>query len=125
MKKLAIALALIIGVQAASVAQDRKGDFRNMTPEQRAEKKTARMEQTLNLTADQKKAVYEMNLSAAKNMQANKGVGKEKMMEAHRANDAKLKNILSADQYSKYEQIKAEREKKMQEKRGKRELKKG
>ena len=123
MKKLVMAIALMVGVQATALAQ--KGDFRSMTPEQRAEKKTARMEQTLNLTADQKKAVYELNLNAAKNMQAGNGAGKEKMMEAHRANDAKLKNILSADQYSKYEQMKAERKKKMQEKRGERELKKG
>ena len=62
MKKLVMAIALMVGVQATALAQ--KGDFRSMTPEQRAEKKTARMEQTLNLTADQKKAVYELNLYA-------------------------------------------------------------
>lgn len=123
MKKLIMMLALCIGVQAVSLAQpqDRKGSHRSMTPEQRAEKQTAHMQQALQLTDAQKKAVYELNLQSAKEMQAkrkdHKAAGKEQFKEMHQQKEERLKSILSADQFAKYQSMKAERMNKMKQKR--------
>lgn len=132
MKRLMIALALFLGVQAVSNAQevhDRKGQHRNMTPEQRAEKQTERMQQDLQLTDAQKKAVYELNLQSAKEMKAARTEGaeanKEKFKAMHEQRDARLNAILSADQLKKYETIKAERKNKMKERRADKGLRQG
>jgi Spy/CpxP family protein refolding chaperone len=92
-----------------------------MTPEQRAQKQTERMQEALQLTADQKKAIYELNLQSAKDRKAAKGeareANREKFKAMHEQKDARLKSILSAEQFKKYQATKAERMNKMKNKR--------
>lgn len=109
MRKLIMILALCLGMYGISQAQDGGGRM-NMTPEERATKQAQRMTQALQLTADQKQQVYDLALQTAKQMEAARSSGDRSAMKAMRdQNDAKMKSILTADQYTKFEQIKAER----------------
>lgn len=123
MKKLIMVLAICCGLQATVTAQphDRKAAHRTMTPEQRAQKQTEKMQEALQLSEAQKKAVYDLNLQTATEMQtarkADKEKNKQQFKAMHDRKEAKLKTILDAGQYSKYQSLKAERMNKMKQKR--------
>src|ERR1044071_8366495 len=117
-------LALCFGMQAVATAQEahkRKGSgHSNITPEQRAEKQTAKMQQALQLSDAQKKEVYQLNLQSAQEMQAARKEArdgkKEKFKAMHERKEARLKSSLSADQSKKYQQMQEERKNKMKQK---------
>lgn len=80
----------------------------NMTPQQRAEMRTAKMTKDLNLTEEQQKKISKMNLANAKKHEAKKkkmekahAKAKEKMMKEMAKNDKQLKKILTEEQYNK------------------------
>ena len=85
------------------------------TPEERAAVQTEKMTKELSLTADQVEKVKTINYGI---VQKNEGVktsamtGEEKKA-AHKSNeearDAMLKDVLTAEQFQKYQTIKAER----------------
>ena len=104
--------ALFMGVCATGFAQDQKnakGDFKNMTVEQRAEKQTARMQQSLQLDEKQKKQVYELNLESMRKMQSERKENRAEFQAMRKERDAKLKTILTNEQFAKLEQKKVER----------------
>lgn len=91
---------MLSGVFAMPAIAQRGGDH---TPEERAKMRTERMAEELNLSAEQKEAVYAANLETAKANEADRA-------EAMKANNAKLKEILTEEQYS---QLKSKRKKHM------------
>ncbi|RYU82796.1 DUF4890 domain-containing protein [Hymenobacter persicinus] len=90
------------------------------TPEQRADHMTQRLTKSLSLTADQSAKVRQLYLAQAQQKQANRAkyatappadkAAHHAAMKADRAQfDAQLKQILTADQYAKLAQQRAER----------------
>lgn len=137
MKKLFIAAMLFVGV--ASFAQDMdqkpaRDQRERMTPEQRNEKQLKKLTSELNLDANQQTQVKQLladrsakaeKLREAR--QANKDSGtkltaaeretfKKDMLAERDANDAKMKSILNADQYTKWKKIQEENKDKAREK---------
>ncbi|WP_035651939.1 hypothetical protein [Flavobacterium sp. ASV13] len=137
MKKLFIAAMLFVGV--ASFAQDMdqkpaRDQRERMTPEQRNEKQLKKLTSELNLDANQQTQVKQLladrsakaeKLREAR--QANKENGtkltaaeretfKKDMLAERDANDAKMKSILNADQYTKWKKIQEENKDKAREK---------
>ena len=67
------------------------------SPEQEAAKQTAKLEQELNLTLEQTKKIYEINLRYAKQRQlCNK---RSEVMELIKKKDVEIQQVLSGDQY--------------------------
>jgi len=119
MKKAILTIAIAVMGLSAAFAQDSTKRVRRqmpkMTAEQRAEKTTARLEKELNLTADQKSKIYAVELENAKKMDswrsADRGDMKGKMKdrkEAMQAQKAKIDGILTAEQKTKMEAVRAE-----------------
>ncbi|WP_289665389.1 hypothetical protein [Flavobacterium panacagri] len=137
MKKLFIAAMLFVGI--ASFAQDmnqkpsREGRER-MTPEQRNEKQLQKLTTELSLDANQqaqvkqlladrtakaekfREARKEQKDSNTKPTAAEKAAFKKQMEDEVAANDAKMKSILKADQYTKWKALQEEKKDKMKDK---------
>lgn len=113
MKRIIIAILLLGSVNAVAFAQDQEQasgtqmSTRQMkSPEQRAQMLTNRMEKQLSLTPDQKKSVYDINLSAAQKItdaMQNKDRGAMKNIKEER--DAAMEKVLDAGQLQKYQQM--------------------
>lgn len=101
--------ALFIGLISLTNAQQKMGEYKS--PEQRAERMTAMMDQKLHFTADQKTKVYNINLERAKKM--------EKLMKERKAlmdeSRQKMDKVLTDSQRKALDQMKAERQQKMKE----------
>jgi len=119
MKKVVLTLAIVVMGLTATFAQDTTKRARRqmpkMTAEQRAEKATAKLEKELNLTADQKTKVYAVELENSKKMEewrkSDQGAMKDKMKARKSAIDAqkaKIDGILTAEQKTKMESLRAE-----------------
>jgi hypothetical protein len=114
MKKFGVILmSLLLG---AVVAIGQPGQ-RNMNPEDMAKRQTEQIKEAVGLNANQEKQVYDLNLETGKKMRAlreqNQGGGfegmREKMTELRTEQDKKMKEILSEDQWKKYEKYQEER----------------
>ncbi|KAF2331947.1 hypothetical protein [Flavobacterium daemonense] len=137
MKKLFIAALLFVGVASFAQEMDQQpaGNQRErMTPEQRNEKQLKKLTTELNLDANQQAQVKQLladRSAKAEKMrdarQASKDSGtkptaaereafKKDMMAERDANDAKMKSILNADQYTKWKKIQEENKDKAREK---------
>ncbi|MEP6929279.1 MAG: hypothetical protein ABI850_04670 [Flavobacterium sp.] len=137
MKKLFIAALLFVGV--ASFAQDMdqkpaRDHKEKMTPEQRNEKHLKKMTSELNLDANQQAQIKQVLAdrsakaetfkearkakkdSNVKPTAEEKAAFKKQMAEEVATNDAKMKSILNADQYSKWKSMQEEKREKMKEK---------
>jgi hypothetical protein len=143
MKKLFIAALLFVGMVsfAQDINQKATGDQREkLTPEQRSEKHLQKLTSELSLDKNQqekvKQLLAERNAKAEKFKEANKDRKTKptaaerdafkKQMETERAaNDAKMKAILNADQYTKWTALKKEHKdhNKKGDHRGKRDMK--
>ncbi|WP_231632221.1 hypothetical protein [Flavobacterium sp. KJJ] len=126
MKKLFIAALLFVGV--VSFAQDinqkpARDQKENLTPEQRNEKHLQKLTSELNLDKKQQEQVKQLlaersakaeKFKAArkdnktKPTDAEKEAFKKQMTAEKEANDAKMKSILNADQYTKWTALKKE-----------------
>ncbi|MFB9079096.1 hypothetical protein ACFFLS_09630 [Flavobacterium procerum] len=129
MKKLLIAALLFVGI--AGFAQDRR---EKLTPEQRNEKQLQKLTSELNLDASQqsqvKQLLAERSAKAEKFKEARKdrkdsnvkptaeekAAFKKQMEDEATANDAKMKSILKADQYTKWKTLQEEKKDKMRDK---------
>lgn len=137
MKTLIIALVFGIGVSGfAQVSTPQPGDTNRekLTPEQRQEKHLAYLTKELTLDAKQQEAVGKIfaekgakaqNLKAQKDanrasgtkMTAEERAAFKNTMQAEKADtEAKMKAVLSADQYQKWLTIREENKEKMKEK---------
>ncbi len=126
MKKLLIAALLFVGI--TSFAQDGDGEMdqkpmreqrERMTPEQRNERQLKKLTSDLTLDAKQQEQVKQLiaerrakseKLREARKEQREKGnkltaEQREEMTTEAEANDAKMKGILTADQYTKWKAI--------------------
>lgn len=138
MKKLIIALALGIGLTGfaqETTPQQNRANMEKMTPEQRQQKHLDRLTKELTLDAKQQVAVGKIlteKSAKAQDMKSQKDTRKasgDKMtteertafknaMQAEKADtEAKMKAVLSADQYQKWLDIREENKEKMKEKR--------
>lgn len=132
-------IALVFAMSFTGFAQESskmtKAEREKMTPEQRQEKKLAYL--TKQLTLDSKQQVEVKQILAEKGaktqeMQAKKQarkVSKDKMTPEEKANlktqmqtqkadiDTKMKAVLSADQYTKWQNMRDDNKEKMKEKR--------
>jgi ATP phosphoribosyltransferase regulatory subunit HisZ len=112
-----LALAFALALPAAA----QQGRWASTTPEQRAEKLTEVMKDKLALTADQVPKVKAINLESAGKIQAlhdGSGERAEKMKAAHKIQSDKesaLKQVLTPDQYKKYEGLRTEFQEKAKE----------
>ena len=110
---------------AATDAQATPQSGRPMrSPEQQAQNQAQRLAKELNLTADQQAKVQQLMTAQRQEMQGaiqNAGGDRRAMGQAMRAGrdkfDTQLKGVLNADQYTKYQQIIAQRREQMRERR--------
>jgi protein CpxP len=138
MKKLII--ALVFGIGMTGFAQEatpkpHRAEVEKMTPEQRQEKHLAHLTKELNLDAKQKEAVGKIlaeksakaqDLKAQKEdrkasgdkMTAEERTAFKAKMQAEKADtEAKMKALLSTDQYQKWVSMREENKEKMKERR--------
>lgn len=113
-----------------------RGEMEKMTPEQRQEQRLNKMSKDLNLNAKQQEEIkklmaeegekaekFRANRKEAKDKQLlesakqRKEMG-EKMKVEKEAHDAKMKKILSPEQYTKWENNRTIQQEKMRQKRG-------
>jgi sarcosine oxidase delta subunit len=139
MKKLIIALVLALGFNGfaqETPPQQKKANIEKMTPEQRQQKHLAHLTKELNLDAKQQKAVGKIleeksakahEFKAKKDIQKAKGdkmtpeektALKNKMLAEKADTEARMKTILSTDQYQKWLTLREENKGKMKENRG-------
>lgn len=137
MRTLIIALVFGIGVSGfAQVSTPQPGDSNRekLTPEQRQEKQLARLTKELTLDAKQQEAVGKIlaeksakaqeakvqrqaSKSSGQKMTAEERTAFKNTMQAEKADtEARMKAILSADQYKKWLTIREENKEKMKEK---------
>ena len=122
MKKTGILFFVFVMIITTTIAQQRGGQ-RNLNPEDIAKRQTERMDEALDLTKDQEKNVYEINLESGKKMrdlrEKMRGGGfegmREKMGEIREEQNEKMKKVLSASQWKKYEKYLEERQERMRE----------
>ena len=117
-------VAIVLFTSNNMFAQDKTPQKPEQTPETMSQRHADKMKSDLNLNDEQTKKVYEVNLKYNKERQANREKRsqerKEKMAEAKKKNEqknAELKNILTADQYSKMIQNQEANKAKMKQKR--------
>jgi len=137
MKKLFIAALLFIGMAGFAQDMDQKetrDHKERMTPEQRNEKQLQKLTSELTLDANQqaqvKQLLAERSAKAEKFREARKdrkdsnvkptaeekAAFKKQMEDEVTANDAKMKSILKADQYTKWKTLQEEKKEKMKDK---------
>ena len=123
MKIRTIMTALMLVIVTAVFAQP--GPKRGGSPEERAKMMTDKMTEKLGLSEDQRKELLALNLDKAKRMEAARAAGREdrearrqEMQAERKSYDAKIQDILTAEQYEKF---KAAREAQMQKMGKKRE----
>ena len=98
-----------------------KGEFRrnaerrqDITPEQRATRRTEKLSQQLDLSSKQKKQLQALNLKQARQMESLRGQNnqpgtrnenqREEMKRLHASYEKEFKDILTKKQYAKYEE---------------------
>jgi len=135
MKMKRLIIALVFGMGLTGIAQESttptKADIEKMIPEQRQQKHIQKLTKELTLDAKQQEAVSKILADKsvkAQNWKAQKSSGekmtteektafKNTMLAAKADADVKMKAILSADQYQKWNVIQAEKKEKMKQKR--------
>lgn len=114
---LAFSTTVIVMAQPTEAGKDIvKKERTEKTPEKRAEKMTHRMTENLDLTDEQAKRVYDLQLEFA---EADK-VEREAKKAQRAEREGKMKAILSADQITKFEEMKSKGEGKRKGRKGKR-----
>lgn len=128
-KKLVLALGIFAATVALSTesvkAQDGRGDRsqQNLSAPQKADNQLAMMTQKLNLTTAQSAQIKPMLLELNQKRDAmrdapDKRVAMREMRDLVMAQDAKMKTILSADQYNQYLSLKDDAKDRMKGKFG-------
>ena len=111
MKKLGLLLMIVVLGITVSMAQNRDGQ-RNFDPEESAKRQTEEFKKVLDLKKDQEKKVYDLNLKTAnkmvkirKDMQGggDRDAMRAKFGEMRKEQNKEMKEILTDDQYKKYE----------------------
>lgn len=132
MLALLTAVLLTAGAAAAQTAPASPGRLQqraDLTPEQRADMQVQRLSKQLSLTADQTPKVRAIALAQVQELQAlrgkyaaagsRQGMGAE-LKAAQGTFETQLKEVLTADQYSRYAQLREDRQDQRRETRGNR-----
>ena len=125
-KKLVFVMTLLVAFGVS--AQDRKEKIKNVTPEERVEMRTKKLSEKLSLDENQKKKVKEIlvaqqNESKAvrEKIKAEREKVRAEMKEAlkkqHEELKAKLKTVLTDEQFKKWEAMQNEKMEKAKERR--------
>lgn len=122
MKRIVLTLAIaFIGLTATFAQSTGK---QKMTPEQRAEKSTAKLEKELTLTADQKQKIYAVELDKYKQTEAwhkqtsaDRKAKKDQHMASKKETDAKIDQVLTPDQKKKLEDLRTAKKARIQNKK--------
>jgi protein CpxP len=122
MKTIVLTLAIALIGLTSGYAQT--AGKQNMTAEQKAEKSTAKLEKTLQLTADQKQKIYAVELDKYKQSEAwhqqsnaDRKAKKDQHIASKKETDAKIDQVLTADQKKKLEDLRTAKKAKMQERK--------
>ena len=107
--KIVSILTCVFGIATLTFGQHHGGKFKDMTPQERAEHHTKKMDQTLDLSDEQEASVLAINQKYAEQMSALREE-KKKEMEAMRgqleaireARNAEFKEVLNEEQYAKH-----------------------
>ncbi|QNK61240.1 hypothetical protein H7F33_11730 [Pedobacter sp. PAMC26386] len=125
MKRIVLTLAIAFIGLTASYAQT--AGKQKMTPEQKAEKSTAKLEKELSLTADQKQKIYTVELDKYKKNEelhkqshADRKATRDQHIASKKETDAKIDQILTADQKKKLADNHPAKKAKTQEKKDRR-----
>ncbi len=132
MRKLSLILFIMIATVGVTFAQQADGRSRHSrTPEERAELMTNRMVKDLALTNEQAAKLKEVNLAQAKEMEAirssqaeDRKENREEAKAVVSSTEEKYKEILTPEQFEKYQKNKEERIDKRKERSGGRRFKK-
>lgn len=123
MKEIGILIIVIVLGISTVIAQPRGGQ-RNFDPEDMAKRQTERLDEALDLTKDQEKEVYGLNLENGKKMRTlrNKNRGdfeamREKMREIREEQHKEMKKILTDKQWPEYEKFLEENRERMRNNR--------
>ena len=118
MKKLFISMVAVL-ISLSSFAQQPGGQRREFKPEDTATRQADRMKETVKLSDEQYKKVYDLFLKQAKESQARMQEAQEKgerpqfnredMQKQRDAQNAAIKEILTAEQWEAYEKAQQER----------------
>lgn len=132
-KKLVVVIALVVSFGVS--AQDRREKMKNATPEEKVAMRTDKLSEKLGLDENQKKKVKEVfaaqqkeNMAVREEMKAEREKAraerekaraemKETMKKQHEELKAKLKPILTEEQFKKWEAIQNEKTDKIKERR--------
>jgi len=117
-----IALILILCISTVSFAQAQRGGGRNADPTKSAERLTTMMSDSLALSDAQKEKIGAVNLAHAKemmkvrqeareNMDGDRSAMRTKMQAMRKEQKTELKKYLTAEQFTKWETIEANRRK--------------
>ncbi|WP_339867426.1 DUF4890 domain-containing protein [uncultured Algoriphagus sp.] len=117
MNKWIFATGMMVMISLSTMAQKKGGE--RPSAEERAQRATERMAESLSLTEAQKKQILDINLEYAKKNEAEMAERKAEMearkaeMDAKReelkAQDAKIQAVLTEEQRTKWTEIKGER----------------
>jgi hypothetical protein len=118
LKKIMLLSAFIVSATISFGQEDH--EEKNMTPEERATKRTEKMKAELSLTEAQTTEIYSINLAHIKEMdklREEQKLLREKMKAEKEATRSKIKAILTAEQNVIFDQKAEEHKKKQEEKR--------
>jgi len=119
---MAAVMAFTLLLSKSTTAQTAMPDFKNSTPEQRAQFQTGMMKSKLKLDAAQESKVQAINLTYAKKMQAviKSDAGRfSKIKQAknlQEGKDQELKNVFTPAQFKQYKDFEEEMKAKLKEK---------
>lgn len=116
MKKLLLAAVALMFSVSMFAQQPQRGERREFKPEEMATRMADGMKKELNLNNEQYKSVYNLYLKRGEEMKARRDKGqqgqqvsrearREEMKKNQEAMNAELKKILTAEQYTKYEEM--------------------
>jgi len=116
MKKLLLAAVALMFSVSMFAQQPQRGERREFKPEEMATRMADGMKKELNLNDEQYKSVYNLYLKRGEEMKARRDKGqqgqqvsrearREEMKKNQEAMNAELKRILTAEQYTKYEEM--------------------
>jgi periplasmic protein CpxP/Spy len=117
MKKIVMIVIGVVMGTTFTLAQPGRG-YRDMNPEEIAKQQTERLKEILDLNEDQEKQVYELNLETNKKRRemfadmresGNREGMRDKFAQIREEENEKMKEILTEEQWNKYQKYLEER----------------
>ncbi len=127
MRKLCLAFMVLAFAVSTFAQAPHRGERREFKPEEMATRQADYMKKELSLNDEQYKAVYKLFLKrgeetkaqrskAQEGQQADREARRAAMLKSREAMTTELKQILTAEQYTKYEELQQKRQQQRQQK---------